>query len=279
MSNSAQPNTYVLGNDPAELARLDRQAAAIERATRLILGATGIRPGSRVLDLGTGLGHVARLAAELVGTQGSVVGIDRSRDTLAIARQRVAEAGLSHISFVEGDVTRWRAPQPFDAIVGRLVLFHLADQSEVVRHHLQNLRSGGLFVAIDFDIGSSRTEPPVALATDCLRWVCEAFASAGASPHIGARLGLILERAGLTNVTTFGIQPYLGPRDPAAPALLSGVVRSLAATMIERGIVSADVLRLDTLESRLADEIQRADAVLLPPTVVGAWGQTADAQA
>ena len=279
MSNSAQPNTYVLGNDPAELARLDRQAAAIERATRLILGATGIRPGSRVLDLGTGLGHVARLAGELVGTQGSVVGIDRSRDTLAIARQRVAEAGLSHISFVEGDVTRWRAPQPFDAIVGRLVLFHLADQSEVVRHHLQNLRSGGLFVAIDFDIGSSRTEPPVALAADCLRWVCEAFASAGASPYIGARLGLILERAGLTNVTTFGMQPYLGPRDPAAPALLAGVVRSLAATMIERGIVSADVLRLDTLESRLADEIQRADAVLLPPTVVGAWGQTADAQA
>ena len=212
---------------------------------------------------------------EIVGAQGTVVGIDQAGEALAIARQRVEAAGVSHVSFLEGDVTRWRASQPFDAIVGRLVLFHLADQVGVVRHHLQNLRSGGLFVAIDFDIGSSRTEPAVTLATDCLRWVCDAFASAGASPRIGARLGLILDRAGLTNVTSFGIQPYLRPGDPAAPAMLAGVVRSLAGTMIERGIVSAEVLGIDTLESRLADEMARADAVLLPPTVVGAWGSKA----
>src|SRR5947209_17936439 len=51
-------NRYVLGSDDLELARLDRQAAFIGPATQLLLKAAGITPGLRVLDLGTGLGHV-----------------------------------------------------------------------------------------------------------------------------------------------------------------------------------------------------------------------------
>jgi ubiquinone/menaquinone biosynthesis C-methylase UbiE len=60
-------NEYVLGSAPEELARLDRQAAQIGPATRVLLQAAGIGTGMRVLDLGTGLGHVARMVAELVG--------------------------------------------------------------------------------------------------------------------------------------------------------------------------------------------------------------------
>jgi cyclopropane fatty-acyl-phospholipid synthase-like methyltransferase len=51
----ASENAYVLGSDPQELARLDRQAAFIEAPTRLLLQAAGLAPGMRVLDLGTGL--------------------------------------------------------------------------------------------------------------------------------------------------------------------------------------------------------------------------------
>src|SRR3954447_13610454 len=47
-------NTYVLGSDQPELARLDRQAAMYESATVLLLKSAGIAPGMRVLDLGTG---------------------------------------------------------------------------------------------------------------------------------------------------------------------------------------------------------------------------------
>ena len=44
----------------------------------LLLQATGIQAGMRVLDLGTGLGHVAHLAGELVGATGALVGLDQS---------------------------------------------------------------------------------------------------------------------------------------------------------------------------------------------------------
>ena len=272
-SQAARESTYVLGNDEQELARLDRQAALIDPATRLLLQAAGVGPGLRVLDLGTGLGHVARLAGQLVGASGSVVGLDRAPQPLAVARQRVDAAGEHHVSFIEGDVLGWRADTPFDAVIGRLVLFHLPDPVMAVRHHVENLRPGGRFVALDFDIAGSRTEPRIEMVDQVLDWVMRAFSAAGASPRIGARLGPILEQAGLEQVSTFGVQAYIPSHDPKGAALLAGVTRSLAEAITKHGIATAEQLDLPTLERRIGDELRRADAVLLPPTVVGAWGR------
>ena len=230
----------------------------------------------RVLDLGTGLGHVARLAGELVGPTGSVLGIDQSADVLAVARERTQQAGIDQVTFADGNALDWRAPAPFDAVVGRLLLFHVPDPIAVVRHHLQNLRPGGLFVAVDFDLGGSRAEPPVPIVATVGRWVHDAFRAAGAWPRVGARLGTIFEDAGLTRVGTFGVQAYLSPRDSSGPRLLAGVVRSLAPAIIAHGLATGDELDLPTLEARIAEAVRGAGAVILPPTVVGAWGRVPD---
>jgi SAM-dependent methyltransferase len=270
---------YVLGSAAEELARLDRQAIAIENPTRLLLQAAGIRPGMRVLDLGTGLGHVARLAGEFVGPTGAVVGIDQSEEVLTIARERTRAAGASHVTFMRADAAVWSAAEPFDAVIGRLLLFHVADPAAVVRRQFTHLRPGGLFVAVDFDIGASRTEPAVPLVDAAIRWVHDGFRAAGAWPRIGARLGTILAEAGLTRTATFGVQPYVSPGDPAGPLLLAGVVRSMAPAIVRHGIATDDQLGLATLEKRLREALQEADAVVLLPTVVGAWGHVPDAPA
>ena len=263
---------YVLGSEAEELERLDRQAASIERPTRQLLQAAGISPGMRALDLGTGLGHVARMLGELVGPTGAVVGLDNAAGVLEAARQQTKAAGAGHVTFAQGDVTTWRAEAPFDVIAGRLLLFHVADPVAVVRHHVQNLRPGGLFVAIDFDIGSCRTEPPVAYAEEVIRWVRTAFRAAGAWPHIGARLGVILEDSGLTRITSFGLQPYVPARAGAGAVLLAAVTRTLAPSIIQHGIASEAELDLPNLQRRLQETTRAADAVILLPTVSGAWG-------
>jgi ubiquinone/menaquinone biosynthesis C-methylase UbiE len=276
---AASDRSYVLGNDPQELQRLDRQAANIERPTRVLMQSAGIRPGMRVLDLGTGLGHVARIAAELVGPGGSVVGIDESGDALAVARSRAAADGVANLSFVEADVRHWAAEEPFDAVVGRLILFHLADPVAAVRHQLRQLRGNGIFVAVDFDLGGARAEPAVPLVAEVLGWVVRAFEAAGASPRIGARLAPILRNAGLRDVVTMGIQGYLAPGDRAAAQLLGGVTRTLGPAIVGHGIATDAQLDLPTLEDRIHDALTKADAVLLPPTVTGAWGRVQDVSA
>ena len=59
----------------------------------------------RVLDLGTGMGDVALIAASIVGPEGRVVGVERDADTVAAARARIDGLGIANVEIVEGDVT------------------------------------------------------------------------------------------------------------------------------------------------------------------------------
>src|SRR3954451_21985445 len=153
-----------------------------------MLRGTGIGEGMRVLDLGTGLGHVSMMLAEAVGPSGEVVGLDRSAEALEVAAARAADAGLGNIRFEQGDVTTWRDDRPFDAIVGRLVLFHMPDPEAVLRHHVAAVRPGGIVAMIDFDVGGARTDPPTTVAMQTKEWVLAAFRVAGAHPTVGTRL-------------------------------------------------------------------------------------------
>jgi SAM-dependent methyltransferase len=262
---------YVLGSDPTEIARLDQQAAVIAGASDALLRAAGIGAGMRVLDLGTGLGHVAAQVAELVGPSGSVVGVDREAPLLALAEQRrVAD----NVRFVEADVRTARFDEPFDAVVCRLLLFHLPDAVDVLRHHRgASLRPGGRMVAIDYDSGGARSEPPVPLAAEVGVWIESAFRAAGADPRVGARLVPLLQAAGFADVSSFGIQAYFAPGDRRRTTLLAGLVRTLYDTIVGRGIATEEEIGLDTLAERLERESKAAGAVFLPPTVVGAWGR------
>jgi SAM-dependent methyltransferase len=266
-----QTTNYALGSSDHEIERLDRQSASIEDATRLLLRASGIQPGMRVLDLGTGLGHVALLVAELVGPQGRVVGIDNSLRLLDVAALRAA--ARPQLRFVEADVRSWRDDEPFDAIVGRLILFHLPDPVSVLRHHAVSLRPGGLLLALDFDLGAVRAEPPLPLVTEATGWVKAAFVRAGASPAIGAKLALLLAAAGLADVQSFGVQGYSVPSDPRGPALLSGVVRTLAPQIVAAGLAMPGQIDIDSLEARVTDAVRASGSVIVLPTLVGAWGR------
>ena len=116
------------------------------------------------------LGHVAFQLSELVGSAGAVVGIDQAAAMLAVAEQRRVNGGIENVTFVEADVRTFRDPEAFDAVVGRLILFHLPDALETLRHHVGGLADEGLMVMIDFDVGSARSEPPVPLFNTARDW-------------------------------------------------------------------------------------------------------------
>jgi SAM-dependent methyltransferase len=267
------PPEYALGTDDAEVARLDQQAASVAGASDALLRASGIGPGMRVLDLGTGLGHVAFQLAAIVGPEGSVVGVDLATKLLGLAEARREAAGQGNVRFVAGDARTARFDEPFDAVVCRLLLFHLPDALDVLRHHRAAVRPGGVMTAIDYDTGGVRAEPPVPLIERASGWVEAAFRAAGADPRIGARLGPLLREAGLADVQTLGIQAYFASGDPTGPALLAGVVRTLAPQIVARRIATEAEIGLDTFAERLECEVRDAGAVTLAPTVVGAWGR------
>jgi ubiquinone/menaquinone biosynthesis C-methylase UbiE len=147
---------YVLGSDDTEIARLQTQAAFIAEPTTLLLQRGGIQPGIRVLDLGTGPGDVAFQVAEMIGPNGSVVGVDQDPAQIAVATQRRDRRGFRNVDFRHDDARTFLDEEPFDAVVCRLLLRHLPDAVDVLAHHLRNLRPGGVFIAIDYDVAGVR---------------------------------------------------------------------------------------------------------------------------
>src|ERR1051325_8046719 len=93
-----------LGHTDAEHDRLVRQAAQVAPITERFFCEAGIGPGQRVLDIGSGVGDVAMLVAQMVGPSGEVVALERDRNSIAKARARVVEADFHNVTFNESNV-------------------------------------------------------------------------------------------------------------------------------------------------------------------------------
>src|SRR5262249_13744973 len=153
--------------------------------TRRFLSAAGIVAGMRVIDVGSGAGDVAMLAADLVGARGEVVGSDRSATALARARQRVSARSLRNVTFLEGNPAEMTFDQPFDAVIGRYVLMFQSDPATMLREVAKHARRGGVvfFHEVDWDgVGSS---PPAPIYDRCSRWTAETLQLSGADIHMG----------------------------------------------------------------------------------------------
>ena len=265
--------SYVLGHSERELKRLTEQGRFYGELTEDLLRRAGIEPGMRVLDVGSGAGDVSFLVASMIGHRGSVLGIDRSPEAVAVARERAARAGLSHISFEAADAATYRSQAPFDAIVGRLVLVYQADPAGVLRNLIQNLRPGGLIAFVEIEVSIARSVPALPLFSRAVSWLTETFTRSGIHVDMGTRLYAAFRSAGLTSPSMFMLSRVEGVESTATYENLVQTLRSLLPAMERYGVASAAEVQIDTLSERLVQEARDADAVVLPPAAVGAWAR------
>lgn len=110
---------------------------------------TGLRPGSKVLDVATGIGEPAVTAARRVEPSGKVLATDISPEMLAIGKERVEKLGLQHvIEFRESDAESLKLPdKSFDAVLCRLGLMFLPNIPLALRIFHNALVPGGKIAA------------------------------------------------------------------------------------------------------------------------------------
>ncbi|MGE0544476.1 MAG: class I SAM-dependent methyltransferase [Dehalococcoidia bacterium] len=127
------------------LREIDAQFAPV---VEQVLTWAGLRPGERVLDLGTGTGSVAVRAATLVASEGDVLGVDPSGEMIAVAEQRAAAAGLNNVTFRQGRGESIPAADgAFDVVLASLSLMYAIDRRAAAREIARVLRPGGRLVA------------------------------------------------------------------------------------------------------------------------------------
>ena len=104
-----------------------------------------IRPGDRILDIGTGTGHLAFIAAKIVGDTGRVIGVDISARMLEQAQNKATVLGLNNIEFQLADAELLQFPSnSFERILCANTFPWLEHKAATLSRWYQFLQPGGL---------------------------------------------------------------------------------------------------------------------------------------
>ncbi len=263
---------YALGYTNAEHDRLIRQAARIAPITERLFREAGIGPGQRVLDLGSGVGDVAMLAARLVGPSGEVVGIERDAASIARANARVADAGLRNVTFIQTDVNQITSDQPFDAAVGRFILMFLPDPVYVLRSLCKLVRPGGVLAFQEPSwVSYLALGAGLPLWSSVLTSIHETFLRSGVNMEMGPALYRILQEIGLP-VPTMHMETPLGS-DADFTRLTCEVLGSLRPLAQQHNVSLETLGDFNTLSQRIQAEVAESNTAVSYVPLVGAWSR------
>ena len=269
--------TYALGRSDDEYARLTEQANFLRPLTERFFRNAGITPGMKVLDVGSGVGDVALLLAELVGPEGKVVGVDMDGGALEKARKRVEQLELRNVEFVQGDIRTISLPAPFDAAVGRLVLLYFADPVAALARIATQVRAGGIvaFQEIEMVDLAARALYGDSTLTSVIETIYRTFALAGVRVNMASELRHTFVDAGLGEPQLLGEFVVGGGPDFAGYPWVANTMRSLAPMAVKLGIPLEPLGDLDTLAQRLSSEAANKRRDFWSPPYVGAYVRVA----
>lgn len=141
-----------------------------DRFGRSTVTRLGPAPGARVLDVCCGSGASALPAAEAVGPDGSVLGVDLAEHLLDLARAKARRRGLTNVTFRTGDMLDLDLPDAaFDAVVCVFGIFFVPDMPAAVRELWRRVRPGGQLAITTW--GPRVFEPANSIFWDAVRAV------------------------------------------------------------------------------------------------------------
>lgn len=128
-----------------------------------------LRPGTTVLDLGSGGGIDVLLSARRVGPTGHAYGLDMTDEMLALARDNQEKAGVANVTFLKGEIEQIPLPdRSVDTVISNCVINLSADKDRVLREAFRVLRPGGRFAVSDIVV---RGEVPAEIRGNIELWI------------------------------------------------------------------------------------------------------------
>jgi ubiquinone/menaquinone biosynthesis C-methylase UbiE len=231
---------YVHGYGTREQERLVEQAEHWRH--RLIVDGTTLEPGTRLLELGCGVGAVLAVLGQEFPEVG-LTGVDIEPKQLEFARGHLQRAGVG-ATLVEADASAVPfADESFDHVWMMWFLEHVGNPLAVLREARRVLVAGGRVTAIEVDYSTSRSEPSTPAFEALARAMVRGMAASGWS-DAGTRLPKWLEEAGFRDIDP-GERPFWwkGEELAAEAAYATDVIESALPALIELPGTSEDELR------------------------------------
>jgi SAM-dependent methyltransferase len=217
-----------------------------------VLRAAGCTTALRVLDVGCGVGEVARVVGEIVGPTGGVVGIDVDEEAEVLAGRRLASLGVDFTGLV-GDFRATDVGNGYDMVCCRMVLQYQGDATAALRSMGARVRSGGVVVAQEIapSITGMRAVPAFPLAEQVQRWVTAALAASGGNHNVGVELGWRFREAGLIPTDLPMVEMVCATGDTAIAARRYHTLLASLMPALEAGGLATDAeVELGTFQQR-----------------------------
>ncbi|TAM87486.1 MAG: class I SAM-dependent methyltransferase [Jatrophihabitans sp.] len=197
MTGPAPGATYTHGHAESVL-RSHRWRTAQNSAAYLL---PHLRPGMRLLDVGSGPGTITCDLADLVAP-GRVTALERTAGALDLTRAEARRREITNIDFAVGDVHALQIPDAcFDVVHAHQVLQHVGDPVRALREMRRVARPGGVVAARDSDYAAKTWYPPSPDLDDWLALYRGAARRNGGEPDAGRHLLAWAHAAGFPDVT------------------------------------------------------------------------------
>lgn len=161
-------NASALYSD-SDLKSITPQAAGASAGCGNPVGVAEVKPGEKVLDLGSGGGIDCFLAAQAAGPEGHVYGVDMTPEMLKLARENAGKLDAQNVTFLLGKIEAVPLPdEQIDLIISNCVIALAPDKRLVFDEIYRLLKPGGRFVVSDV---VSTKELPKEVQEDMAEWV------------------------------------------------------------------------------------------------------------
>ena len=165
------------------------------------LAHAAVQPGEVVLDLGSGAGMDAFLAAREVGPSGRVIGVDMTPDMISRARENASQAGVGNVEFRLGEIERLPlADASVDLVISNCVINLSTDKPAVFAEALRVLKPGGRMVVSDLVLKQPLSED--------VRHSVEAYVGCVAGASLQTDYLAMMREAGFADVQVLEERSY-----------------------------------------------------------------------
>lgn len=180
--------------------RLSVLTRTLERQSNPYIEKSGIRTGFKCLDIGCGAGAVLFYFSELVGSTGTVTGMDIDETQINFALETKRRLGATNTDFFCRDVYQLSEQEGYDLIYSRFLLSHLNNAPLALEVIYKALKPGGILLLEDTDFSGHFSHPENRNFTNYVRWYQQLLQKRGANANRGQELLHLLTNAGFEGI-------------------------------------------------------------------------------
>jgi len=260
---NTEEKTYIIEGGEEGKKRLNVLSEILYDYTKSVIEEDGKITGKKFLDVGSGGGNVALMAAKMVGETGHVTAIDFDAEIVRLAEAEAKSQNVLNIQYAVTDAYKIDYNGEFDIAYSRFLLSHLEKPEMVLNNMLKSLKPGGRIIVEDIDFSGHFCYPPCSAFDAYIEYYITAAKNTGQNPTMGLSLFQLFKTAGINNIRVDVVQPFYN--EGIGKWMAYFTMDKIKNTVIRQGLATAGII--EKVLSELKEFTENPDTVMSLPRI------------